>query len=113
MSEGLDASRRTRLAAERTWLAWWRTGLAVTVAALAVGRLAPLALHHRRTAYAIVGSGYGALAVAIFAASFRRYRATREALERGEYSELSLRWVAAFAGAGLALALATLVLIIV
>jgi inner membrane protein YidH len=101
------------LAAERTWLAWWRTGLAVAVAALAVGRIAPQALHHRRTAYAFVGAGYGALALAIFAASFSRYRSTSEALRRGDYSELSMRWVAAFAVAGVALALATLALIIV
>jgi uncharacterized membrane protein YidH (DUF202 family) len=39
--EDLDETRRTSMAAERTWLAWWRTGLAATAGALAVGRLAP------------------------------------------------------------------------
>jgi uncharacterized membrane protein YidH (DUF202 family) len=34
-----DVTRRTRLAAERTWLAWWRSGIAAATAALALGTL--------------------------------------------------------------------------
>ena len=34
----LDQERRTSMAAERTWLAWWRTALGATAGALAVGR---------------------------------------------------------------------------
>ena len=37
----LDQQRRTSMAAERTWLAWWRTALGATAGALAVGRLRP------------------------------------------------------------------------
>ena len=37
----LDQARRTSMAAERTWLAWWRSALAASAGALAVGRLAP------------------------------------------------------------------------
>jgi putative membrane protein len=109
---GGDASRRTHLASERTWLAWWRTGLAVSVAAIAIGRLAPEALHHRRTAYALVGVGYGLLAIAIFAASIIRYRHVQEALRRGDYDELDMRWVFGFGSAGIVLAIATLALIV-
>jgi inner membrane protein YidH len=112
MNEDRDASRRTRLALERTWLAWWRTGLAVSVAALAVGRIAPHLLHYGRGDYGALGFAYVALAVAIFGASYLRYRAAREALERGGYDELSVRWVAGFAIVGVALALATLALIL-
>ena len=32
-AEAVDATRRTRLANERTYLAWWRTGLASLVTA--------------------------------------------------------------------------------
>src|SRR3954463_10228949 len=41
----LDQMRRTSMAAERTWLAWWRSALAASAGALAVGRLAPDLLH--------------------------------------------------------------------
>jgi hypothetical protein len=39
------------MAAERTWLAWWRTALGATAGALAVGRFAPqlLDVAHGRT----------------------------------------------------------------
>jgi len=33
----LDQVRRTSMAAERTWLAWWRTALGASAGALAVG----------------------------------------------------------------------------
>jgi uncharacterized membrane protein YidH (DUF202 family) len=36
-----DASRRTLLAEERTFLAWFRSGLAAIAVSLAVGRLLP------------------------------------------------------------------------
>jgi putative membrane protein len=36
-----DASRRTRLANERTQLAWWRTGLTALAVGLAIGRVLP------------------------------------------------------------------------
>ena len=38
---GLDATRRTRLANERTYLAWWRTGLAALGLSVAIGALLP------------------------------------------------------------------------
>jgi Domain of unknown function (DUF202) len=41
-----DVTRRTRLAAERTWLAWWRSGIAASTAAVADTRGA--AHRHRR-----------------------------------------------------------------
>ncbi|MGH2744250.1 MAG: DUF202 domain-containing protein, partial [Thermoleophilaceae bacterium] len=36
-----DVTRRTLLAAERTWLAWWRSGIAAATAAVAVGGVVP------------------------------------------------------------------------
>ncbi len=107
-----NASRRTRLAAERTWLAWWRTGLAVTVAAIGLGRIAPQLLGFGHTAYAVLGVGYALLAVGIFVAGYRRYRDVQAMLDRGGYEELPMGWVAAFALLGGALGIATLVLIV-
>jgi uncharacterized membrane protein YidH (DUF202 family) len=53
-SSDLDQERRTGMAAERTWLAWWRTGLAATVGALGVGRLAPNLLHAAAWPYVLL-----------------------------------------------------------
>src|SRR3954467_6639196 len=76
-------SRRTVLAAERTWLAWWRTGIAVAGAAIAIGGLIPRLGDGSRTAYVVLGAFYAALAAAIFAVAFRRHRQVTEALLEG------------------------------
>jgi putative membrane protein len=36
-----DATRRTRLANERTYLAWWRTGLTALAVGIGIGRIVP------------------------------------------------------------------------
>ena len=41
VAETADATRRTRLANERTYLAWWRTGLASLAVSVGTGRLVP------------------------------------------------------------------------
>jgi len=41
VDEARDATRRTRLANERTYLAWWRTGLTNFAVSLAAGKLVP------------------------------------------------------------------------
>ena len=40
LDEARDAMRRTPLANERTYLAWWRTGLATFAVSFGAGRLA-------------------------------------------------------------------------
>ena len=69
MSDGemVDVTRRTRLAAERTWLAWWRTGIAASAAALAVGGLVPQLVEGAQWPYVALGVGYALAALAIFA----------------------------------------------
>jgi len=53
------------MAAERTWLAWWRTALGATAGALAVGRFAPKLLDVAPWPFILLGCGYAALAVAL------------------------------------------------
>ena len=50
-----DATRRTRLANERTYLAWWRTGLAAFAVSLGAGRLVPAIAGGPQALYSIVG----------------------------------------------------------
>lgn len=60
-------SRRTRLAAERTELAWWRTALASLVAAFGIGRIGPeLVQDGPEWPYAVVGIAFGCYGIACF-----------------------------------------------
>ena len=76
----LDQARRTSMAAERTWLAWWRSALAASAGALAVGRLAPDLLHVAPWPYILLGCGYASLAIALLIVGARRQRDLEQAL---------------------------------
>src|SRR6187397_1485626 len=89
----LDQARRTSMAAERTWLAWWRTALAASAGALAVGRLAPEVLHVAPWPYILLGCGYGSLAIGLLLVGAQRQRDLERALEAGEQSPLPFRTV--------------------
>jgi putative membrane protein len=103
---------RTGMAAERTWLAWWRTSLASTAGALAVGRFAPQLLHTAPVPYILLGCGYAALAVALLVVGAGRHRAIQRSLDRGEPAHLAPAVIAGFTVAGVLLAVATVVLVI-
>ena len=109
----MDAPSRTHLAAERTWLAWWRTGLAAAAGAVGVGRLLPELVSGATWPYTVLGIAYGLIAFALMAAAAVRQRRVREALRRQEFDELSDAWVLAFTAAGLLLTTFTLILIAV
>src|SRR3954464_7960627 len=89
----LDQARRTSMAAERTWLAWWRTALAASAGALAVGRLAPQGLHVPSWPYIVLGCGYAALAVGLLVVGAERQRALEHAMRTGEHVPLRFRTV--------------------
>src|SRR6516165_7791418 len=108
----LDQERRTSMAAERTWLAWWRTALGATAGALAVGRFAPKLLDVAPWPYILLGCGYAALAVGLAIVGAQRQRQLENALRTGGHSPLSFRTVAVFTVGGVALALMTVVLVI-
>jgi putative membrane protein len=108
-----DVTRRTHLAAERTWLAWWRSGIAAATAAVAVGAVVPDLVTGSRTPYVVLGAGYALLAAAVFAAAAVRRRQVDKALDRGEYVGVGERGVLALTLVAMALALGTLAVIIV
>jgi putative membrane protein len=108
----LDQARRTSMAAERTWLAWWRTALAATAGALAVGRLAPEVLHVAPWPYIVLGCGYASLAVGLLLTGAQRQRELEHALRTGGHVPLRFRTVSLFTVGGIALAVLTVVLVI-
>jgi uncharacterized membrane protein YidH (DUF202 family) len=108
----LDQERRTSMAAERTWLAWWRTGLGATAGALAVGRVAPQALDVVSWPYVLLGCGYGALAIGLLLTGAKRQRDLEHALRTGGHVPLRFHTVRVFTVGGVVLALATVVLVV-
>jgi uncharacterized membrane protein YidH (DUF202 family) len=106
------APQRTAMAAERTWLAWWRTALTATAGALAVGRLAPELLDVAPWPYVVLGAGYAVLAIGLLLTGAHRMRQLDEAVRSGEQVPLQFWVVAVFTGGGVLLALTTMVLVI-
>jgi len=100
------------MAAERTWLAWWRTALAASAGALAVGRLAPELLEVSKWPYIVLGCGYAALAIGLLVAGAMRQRDLEHALRTGGHVPLRFRTVGVFTGGGIALAVITAVLVL-
>jgi putative membrane protein len=72
------------LAAERTWLAWVRTGLGAAAVAIGVGGALPHLSAGANWPYRLLGLGYGVLAAAIFVVGTVRQRRDTKALEGGD-----------------------------
>jgi putative membrane protein len=107
-----DVVQRTSMAAERTWLAWWRTALTATAGSLAVGRLAPELLDVAPWPYIVLGAAYAGLAIGLLVMGAIRQRDLQQALDRGSHAPLSFRLVTLFTVGGVLLALTTVVFVI-
>ena len=107
-----DAVRRTRLAAERTELAWWRTALTSIAVAVGVGRIVPeLSDKPTEWPYVVVGIGFAVYSVCLFAYGSIRSGDVERAIDRGEEisrPRMETRLLMAF---GVLLSLATVALI--
>lgn len=108
-----DATRRTRLASERTYLAWWRTGLTALAVCVGVGRLVPdVTKHETRWPFELVGAGFGVLGIALLVLAYTRVRAVERSLARGEFAPLGDSLQLALVGAGVVLGVATVLLVL-
>jgi putative membrane protein len=108
-----DASRRTRLASERTYLAWLRTSLTALAVAFGAGKIVPAVSGGSQTPYRLVGAGFGVLGVALATYGFLREREVEAALARGEYTPVHPRVTAAITFVATVLGLAIVVLVLV
>jgi putative membrane protein len=106
-----DATRRTRLANERTYLAWWRTGLTAIAVSLAAGKVVPqLAGTTSRWPYELIGAGFALIGIGCIAYGLIRERQVEAALMRGEFVPADRLWTVAMTVAGVVLGVFTLVL---
>jgi putative membrane protein len=110
--EAGDATRRTRLANERTYLAWWRTALTAFAVSIGSGKLVPALASGATWAYTAIGIGFAAVGVFCSGYAFWRYREVEDAISRGEFARPGERLVAVLSGLGAALG-ALLVVVLV
>lgn len=109
----LGPSRRTVLASERTWLAWFRTGVGVSAAAVAVGGVIPRLVEGSRWPFIVLGVGYALLALGVFVMGLARFREIESAIEHGDdvsSGATPLLWLTGF---GAFLSIATILAMIV
>ena len=109
--EATDATRRTRLANERTYLAWWRTGLTAFAVSIGAGRLVPALTNEESWPYLVVGIGFALLGLAFVGYGYRRLREVDAALARGEYAPPEERAMTILTVAGVVLGLALLAIV--
>jgi inner membrane protein YidH len=110
--EARDATRRTRLANERTYLAWWRTGLTALAVSFGAGRLVPELAGGPRWPFEAIGIAFALVGIAFMAFGYVRHKEVDAALARGDYASLPGRAAILFAGIGSLLGLATILLVV-
>jgi putative membrane protein len=107
-----DATRRTRLANERTYLAWWRTGLTAFAVGIASGKLVPELSSGTSWPFEAIGIAFAAVGVLFIAYAYLRQKQVEAALERGEYAPFDARVSLVFACFGVVLGIATITVIL-
>jgi putative membrane protein len=108
----VDATRRTRLANERTFLAWWRTGVTSLLVSLGVGRLLPQLTDTNETLSIVIGACFAILGGVTMGYGWLRHRDLELALAKGQFVEPDARFILAISASGVVLALLTLVLVV-
>jgi putative membrane protein len=108
-----DATRRTRLANERTYLAWWRTGLTSFAVSIGAGKLIPELSSGANWPYELLGVAFAVVGVAFVGYGYVRQKAVEAALARGEYAPLPLEAALAFAAIGVLLGLGMIAVVLI
>jgi putative membrane protein len=110
--EAGDATRRTRLANERTYLAWWRTGLTAFAVGIGSGKLVPALASGVTWPYTAIGIGFAVLGVVCSGYSFWRHREVEEAVRRGEFAHPDERLISLLSGVAAALGILLVVVLL-
>jgi putative membrane protein len=105
-----DVTRRTRLANERTYLAWLRTGLTSFAVSLGVGEIVPAFSGGPTWPYTLIGAAFALLGVGFTGFAFVRERQVTRALDEGGYAPLDERVLSGLAAAGVVLGMALLLI---
>ena len=112
VDEARDARRRTRLANERTFLAWWRSGLTALAVGLAAGKVVPELSSGAAWPYELLGIGYLLLGIAFIAYGHRRQHLVEAAVRRGEWAPMDAGVAGALTATGVVLGAATVAVVL-
>jgi len=86
-----DALRRTRLANERTYLAWLRSALTALAVAIGAGKIVPGVADVSAWPFELLGAGFAVLALVLVVGGLLRFLQVETALEAGGYAPLKGR----------------------
>ena len=112
VNEVVDATRRTRLANERTMLAWFRSGLTSLAVGFGVGKLVPDLVSGLTWSYVALGVAFLVLGIGMMAVGLLCQRDVERALDRGDFVPLADRVVVGLAAFGTVIGIATIALIL-
>jgi putative membrane protein len=105
-------TERTRLANERTYLAWWRTGIAGVAGGFAVVRVVPEVVEGRSWPYVAVGAALTVAGLLAFLYGVVRYRELDAALREGREPAARDGAILVLAAVGVATGVASIVLVL-
>lgn len=94
-------------------MAWFCTGLGAIAGALVVGRVIPALLGGPRLVYVVVGAGYAVLGAFMIGYAFVRTKQVDHALDADRPVPLNGRLAVVVSGVSLALAVVTIVLVLI
>jgi inner membrane protein YidH len=107
-----DATRRTRLANERTYLAWWRTGLTTLAVSVAAGKLVPELSSGAAWPFEAIGVAFGVVGLLFIVYAYVRLKRVEEALAQGGFAPFETRAGLVFAALGVVLGIAAIIVIL-
>jgi putative membrane protein len=110
--EAADALRRTRLANEWTYLAWWRTGLTSLAVGLGAGKLVPKLSGGAAWPFELVGTAFAVTGIAFIAYAYIRQKQVEDAVARGSYAAFNPSASLSFAAVRILLGLGTTIVIL-
>jgi putative membrane protein len=109
----VDATRRTHLANERTYLAWLRSGLTAVAVGLGMAKVLPTLQTGPAWPLVAVGIGFCLLGLILMVFGVHRLRRVDRALRIGEFGPLDDRASVAIGSLAALLAAITILLLVV
>jgi putative membrane protein len=107
-----DATRRTRLANERTFLAWWRTGLTTFAVSVGAGKLVPELSSGAAWPFQAIGVAFALVGLLFMLYAYVRQKRVEDALARGEYAPFESRTGLIFTFLGVLLGIGTVAVVL-